>query len=153
MKVKLLMLAISGGLILGACNSATDKIEDNTSNKSKSIGLDDVDGDELPVFAFDTESHDFGQINEGEVATHEFHFTNTGKAPLIITSARGSCGCTVPEYPKTPVAPGESGMIKVSFDSNGRSGRQDKTVTITANTVPNSKILKITSEVIPAPEK
>ena len=149
MKLKLLVLVISGGLAFGSCSNAADKIEEDTSK----VSLDDVDGDELPAFSFDAESHDFGQINEGDVATHEFHFTNTGKAPLVITSARGSCGCTVPEYPKTPVSPGDSGVIKVSFDSNGRSGRQDKTVTITANTVPNSKMLKITSEVIPAPEK
>ncbi|MCC5915764.1 MAG: DUF1573 domain-containing protein [Cryomorphaceae bacterium] len=145
MKKSLLFMSIIGVLSFGACTSAADKIEGNSGN---SAGLDDVDGDKLPEFTFDATSHDFGQIEQGEVVTHDFTFTNTGDAPLVITSARGSCGCTVPDYPKTPVAPGESGVIKVSFDSNGRDGRQDKTVTLTANTVPNSKILKITSEVI-----
>lgn len=146
MKYKLFALAIFGGLIFGGCSNAADKIDESRTDKS--VGLSDVDGDELPEFTFEEDFHDFGNIKEGETATHEFKFTNTGKAPLVITSARGSCGCTVPEYPKTPVAPGESGSIKVSFDSNGRSGRQDKNVTLTANTVPNQKILKITSIVV-----
>ncbi|TVQ76590.1 MAG: DUF1573 domain-containing protein [Flavobacteriales bacterium] len=150
MKRLLFVLAATGGLFFSACDSAADKIGRNDqAGGNASISLDDVDGDALPVFSFDTESHDFGRITEGEIATYDFHFTNTGDAPLVITSARGSCGCTVPEYPRTPLAPGESGKITVSFDSNGRSGRQDKSVTLTANTVPNSKILKITSEVVP----
>lgn len=151
MKYKLFAFAIFGGLMFGSCGGgAADKIDESQSEKN--IGLDDVDGENLPEFTFDEDSHNFGKINEGDVATHDFAFTNTGKAPLVITSARGSCGCTVPEYPKTPIAPGESGKIKVSFDSNGRSGRQDKNVTLTANTVPNQKILKITSEVIKSAE-
>jgi hypothetical protein len=151
MKYKLLTLAIFAGLTFSSCGGgAADRIDESRTDKS--VGLSDVDGENLPEFTFEDDYHNFGQITEGEIATHEFSFTNTGKAPLVITSARGSCGCTVPEYPKTPIAPGESGKIKVSFDSNGRFGRQDKNVTLTANTIPNQKILKITSEVLKAEE-
>jgi hypothetical protein len=149
--MKRLFFVFAAGLALSfsSCESASDKIGKADNENPTSVGLEAVDGDALPIFTFDSEYHDFGKISEGEIVTHEFTFTNTGDAPLVITSARGSCGCTVPEYPRTPLAPGESGKITVSFDSGGRSGRQDKSVTLTANTVPNSKILKITSEVIP----
>ncbi|MFN3951876.1 MAG: DUF1573 domain-containing protein [Thermaurantimonas sp.] len=130
-------------LLLTACDNASSKIR-----KSGSMTTEVVTSDEQPVFKFESEEHDFGIIEEGTVVTHEFVFTNAGKAPLVITSAQGSCGCTVPEYPRDPVMPGKKGVIKVSFDSSNRAGRQDKTVTLTANTIPNTKILKITSEVV-----
>lgn len=155
---------------VSACDSATNKIkndnpapaagqkaqpvqpvqQNNTANQESNGGLslDDVDGDKLPVFSFEEEAHDFGQIPQGDQPSTSFVFTNTGDAPLIITSAKGSCGCTVPKWPTEPIAPGERGQIDVTFDSNGRTGRQMKTVTLTANTVPNTKVLTITSEVI-----
>ncbi|GCD77977.1 hypothetical protein JCM31826_14590 [Thermaurantimonas aggregans] len=136
----LLSLAISTAI---SCDSASSKIK-----KSGTVTTDVVTADDQPVFQFESEEHDFGIIEEGTVVTHEFVFTNAGKAPLVITSAQGSCGCTVPEYPRDPVMPGKKGVIKVSFDSSNRAGRQDKTVTLIANTVPNTKILKITSEVV-----
>jgi hypothetical protein len=103
----------------------------------------------LPVFSFREESFDFGSIAEGESVTHDYSFRNTGKSDLLISSASGSCGCTVPEYPKKAVAPGDDGVIRVTFNSNGKSGMQHKTVTLIANTVPNSKVLTITGEVTP----
>ncbi|MEP2512162.1 MAG: DUF1573 domain-containing protein, partial [Reichenbachiella sp.] len=87
----------------------------------------------LPVFAFSEELHDFGTINEGDEVEHVFEFTNTGDAPLIISSATGSCGCTVPEWPKEPIGVGEKGEIKVKFNSRKKPGIQNKTVTITSN--------------------
>ncbi|HLG33233.1 MAG TPA: DUF1573 domain-containing protein, partial [Bacteroidia bacterium] len=94
-----------------------------------------------------TETHDFGTIVEGEKVSYSFQFTNTGNADLLITNAAGSCGCTVPEYSKEPVPPGKSGVVNVIFDSSGKDGHQDKTVTIVANTIPNSKVIRITGEV------
>ena len=87
-------------------------------------------------FTFEATSHDFGTVKEGDVVEHVFKFTNTGKAPISISNARGSCGCTVPEWPKEPIDPGASNEIKVRFNSKGKSGRQVKPVTITANTWP-----------------
>jgi hypothetical protein len=91
---------------------------------------------------------DFGSIKEGENVEHTFKFTNSGKAPLVITNARGNCGCTVPEWPKTPIVPGASGEIKVVFNSKGKQGKQEKEVIITANTIPNKTKLKITANVV-----
>lgn len=100
---------------------------------------------------FEESEHNFGKIKEGEKVVHNFKFKNTGKEPLIINSAKGSCGCTVPEWPKEPVAPGASGEIKVEFNSKGKSGQQSKSVTIMANTDPNPTHLTIKGEVTPDP--
>ncbi|MFY8008558.1 MAG: DUF1573 domain-containing protein [Flavobacterium sp.] len=96
-----------------------------------------------PAMTFQKEEHDFGTIKQGDKVSTDFQFKNTGEADLIITSARGSCGCTVPDYPKTPIKPGETGNIKVSFDSKGKQGKTSKTVTILCNTQEGNKILKI----------
>ncbi|MEM7109671.1 MAG: DUF1573 domain-containing protein [Bacteroidota bacterium] len=106
----------------------------------------------LPTFEFEEMEYDFGTINEGDVVEHIFKFTNTGDAPLIIQSARGSCGCTVPEYPREPIGIGESGEMLVKFNSKGKPNVQNKTVTITANTWPKTTTLRIKSMVTPAPE-
>ena len=87
---------------------------------------------------FEKDLHDFGEIIQGEKVNTEFKFTNTGKNDLLISDAYGSCGCTVPEWPKEPIAPGQSGVIKVQFNSANRSGLFNKTVTVVANTQPNS---------------
>lgn len=91
--------------------------------------------------------YDFGTIMEGDKATYEYTFTNTGDEPLIISNAKGSCGCTVPQWPKEPIAPGASSAIKVQFDSKGKGkvggNAQSKRVTITANTDPVNTYLTI----------
>ena len=105
---------------------------------------------DFPVIQFDKNNHDFGEIQEGDVAETEFMFTNVGKSDLIISDASGSCGCTVPDYPKNiPIKPGESGKIKVKFDSNNRPGMQRKAVTLITNTLKGKQILNIKSIVIP----
>lgn len=96
---------------------------------------------------FSKMEHDFGKIKQDSENTYEFSFKNTGKNPLIITSAKGSCGCTVPEYPTEPVQPGQSGKIKVKYSPGKQSGDQEKTVTIEANTDPVQTILKIKAKV------
>ncbi|MEQ8469562.1 MAG: DUF1573 domain-containing protein [Marinoscillum sp.] len=101
----------------------------------------------IPSFEFAEESHDFGAIKEGEVVEHVFKFTNTGDAPLIISSATASCGCTVPVWPKEPIPVGGEGKIEVRFDSKKKPGVQNKTVTITANTYPKISRLRIKANV------
>jgi hypothetical protein len=98
-------------------------------------------------FAYTT--YDFGEIVQGEVVKHSFSFTNTGDAPLIISNANASCGCTVPSYPKEPLAPGEKGEIVVQFNSAGKMGPQNKSVSITANTVPSITILILKGTIKP----
>jgi hypothetical protein len=107
-----------------------------------------IDQATVPVMTFERDKWEFGDIIQGEIVEYSFKFTNTGKSPLVITSAKGSCGCTVPEWPKEPIPAGESGYLKVTYDSNGRRDKFDKTVTITANTVPNTNLLYISGNVI-----
>lgn len=99
---------------------------------------------------FKKDVHDFGTIKNGADASYEFEFTNTGKEPLIITDAKGSCGCTVPQWPKEPIMPGKVGKIKVTYDSK-RTGKIDKKVTITSNAKTATKEIFIKGEVL-APE-
>ena len=91
--------------------------------------------------------YDFGTITEGQKVEKKFLFTNSSKTNLQITGVRGSCGCTVAEYPKEPVAPNKTGIIKVSYNSKGKHGKQSKTVTITANTTKGTETLKIYADV------
>ena len=91
--------------------------------------------------------HDFGTIHEREIVEYEFSFTNNGKTPLIINSAIGSCGCTVPSYPHDPLEPGKSGVMKVTFNSAGKSGHQEKSVTIHTNTLRGLHTLFIKAEI------
>lgn len=82
--------------------------------------------------------YEFGTIKQGDKVEHVFKFKNTGTNPLVIRSAKGSCGCTVPEYSKEPLAPGKTGEMKVIFNSAGKMGQQSKPVTIMANTTPET---------------
>ena len=107
-----------------------------------------VDPDKVTQMAFQETSFDFGAVQEGEKVNHTFKFKNTGDKPLIISDARGSSGCTVPQWPKEPIPPGEEGKIKVEFNSKGKSGKQTKFVTLTANTDPAQTKLSVSSEVI-----
>lgn len=105
----------------------------------------------LAEITFDTESHDFGTIEYAGNGTYEFKFKNTGKEPLIISDAKGSCGCTVPTYPKNvPIKPGEIQVIKVTYDTK-RAGNFTKTVTVTSNAKTPTKVLTIKGKVEPAP--
>ena len=92
--------------------------------------------------------YNFGDISEDNVVETVFKFTNTGEADLVISNAKGSCGCTVPDFPKTPIKPGESHKIDVKFDSQNRRGFQNKSVTIISNAQPNIQVLRIKAEIV-----
>ncbi len=96
---------------------------------------------------YDSDRYEFGVVDEGDVVKHVFKFTNTGKEPLVISNAKGSCGCTVPTWPHEPVPPGGTGEIKVEFNTKGKPGNQSKRVTVTANTVPTDTYIEVTGEV------
>lgn len=102
-----------------------------------------------PEMEFEKEVHDFGTLEQGGDASTEFKFTNTGMEPLIISNARGSCGCTVPSWPRQPIKPGESSSIKVRYDSN-RIGPINKSVTITSNAENTpTKVIRIKGNIKP----
>lgn len=98
-------------------------------------------------FKFDKESHDFGKIAHNKPVTHEFTFTNAGSEPIIITEVRPSCGCSVAEFSKTPVKPGEKGQIAIKFDAAAK-GPFTKHFTLRSNTKTPVKTLVIRGEVI-----
>jgi hypothetical protein len=102
----------------------------------------------LPEFEFEETSFDFGTIHSGDTVSHIFKFKNTGDQPLLISEANGSCGCTVPKYNKEPIPGGQNGEITVTFYSSGISGQAAKTITLLANTIPSTKVLTISAEVI-----
>jgi hypothetical protein len=131
-----------------ACNEdASSKIDTSKQKKQTEVSLDQVDTQTDAQMEFEEIEWNFGEINQGESVEYAFNFTNTGSDPLIITSAKGSCGCTVPVWPREPVAPGESGVIDVKFNSKGKKGKQNKRVTLITNMVPSQKVLTVKGQV------
>ena len=138
------IIFLFSSLILISCNeSASSKIKSDNQNKTQVQ-------QSYAEITFDRIFHDFGTIEEGEIAKTVFSFTNTGENDLYIVDAIGSCGCTVPKYPKSiAIKPGESGEIEVNFDSNGRPSLQQKMVKVSANTLSGGEILRIQAFVEP----
>ena len=100
------------------------------------------------IMTFEKDAHDFGSVAEGTMATHEFKFKNTGNQPIVIANVQASCGCTTPDWTKTPVLPGKSGMVKAMYSSAGRPGVFNKTVTVTSNAATPSTVLSIKGTVL-----
>jgi len=157
MKKSTLILCAFAALLTVACNSnsSTDASTGTEEQKlhpeiinNPATANGTTDSTKLPAFEFAESSFDFGTLRTGASVTHEFRFKNSGQGELLITQAKGSCGCTQPEYPKDPIAPGGEGVIKVTFNSTGISGQVAKTVTVLANTIPNTKVLTISGEVV-----
>ena len=139
-----ILIVLSLSLYLIACNeSAASKIKaDNQSNAQAQPSYAEI--------TFDKIFHDFGNVKEGEIAKTIFTFTNTGENDLYIVDARGSCGCTVPKYPKNvAIKPGETGEIEVNFDTTGRPNLQQKMVKVSANTATGGEMLRIQAFVNP----
>ncbi|MDP3930002.1 MAG: DUF1573 domain-containing protein [Bacteroidota bacterium] len=149
--MKYTIVVLSSFLLLVSCgNSSPDKAKGSLVENPMSATNPEADvAAEAPIMTFKENIHNFGNLVDGEVVTYKFKFTNTGKSDLIISSASASCGCTVPSYPKTPIAPGKEGSIDVEFNSSGRVGTFDKNITITANTIPTQVYLVIRGEVKP----
>jgi hypothetical protein len=108
-----------------------------------------TDTNQLARISFEMPEFDFGTVNEGEIVNHTFKFTNSGKVPLTILKARSSCGCTIPEWPEEPIAPGGFGEITAKFDTDGKTSNQVKTITVIANTYPNETRVKLKGMVTP----
>jgi hypothetical protein len=148
--MKKIILPIAVALLVASCGETTEKevISTDVINNPNTANKEAVDESNMPFFEFVEEVKNFGEITQGEVVSTTFRFRNVGKKDLIISSAKGSCGCTVPAWPKEPIKPGAEGQIDVKFDSNGKQGMQNKTITLVANTIPNTKVIAIKGTVL-----
>ncbi|MGD0710873.1 MAG: DUF1573 domain-containing protein [Bacteroidales bacterium] len=130
-------------LLAVSCNNGSQSNIPGDVVKNPNTADGNGDTSNLPRFKFTEEQHDFGKIIQGEKVSYSFKFKNIGKSDLVITDAHGSCGCTIADYPKTPIPANGEGTIDVKFNSEGKKGFQSKTVTLIANTQPNTKVLSI----------
>lgn len=122
-----IILATFAVMALASCGGS------GTNNTVPADSTDSIDTTLYPVIEFDTALFDFGKILQGEQVGTVFTFKNTGEADLLIRKVETSCGCTVPEYDRSPVKPGETGTIRVRFDSDGKEGAQYKTIKVFSN--------------------
>lgn len=138
-----------------ACNQPTSNntpekgqlSTDLVQNPHSANGTDKNVLAKMPTIDFVDTMHDFGTVHEGEILQYDFKFKNNGPSPLIIGSAAGSCGCTVADYPHEPVRPGQEGVMKVKFNSSGKTGYQEKSVTISSNATRSIRLLLIKAQV------
>lgn len=135
-----------------------DKTQEKSLTKSNAdkAKFDPISEDKLSkpsgpktTMTFNEYEHDFGSIAQNSEHKYVYSFTNTGKEPLVISNAKGSCGCTVPRWPKEPIAPGGTGEIEIIYKPGKQKNKQSKTITITANTEPTNTLLKVKANVIP----
>lgn len=145
-----LMLFLSHGVLLVGCQNNSDNGKLDATDVEFPVTADSKsDAKVMPIMEFDKKMHDFGNIKAGEKVSYSFRFVNRGRRNLIIQNASGSCGCTVPDFPKQPIPPGREGFIRVLFNSEGKNGVQEKQVTVLANTLPNTNEIRIKANIIP----
>ena len=146
MKKSILLVAILSAFAFSSCkDNAAEKVNDENVATAEAR---DAETGKFPAITFEEEVYDFGTIDQGTNVEHVFKFKNTGEAPLLIVNAKSSCGCTVPEYTKEPIAPGAEGQLLVKFNGSGQN-QVSKTVTITTNTKAGVETLTIKAFVNP----
>lgn len=153
-KITLLFVFVITTSFYTACKNesgAVAKINKENLDNAKSRDIEMKK--EIAFLSLDKITHDFGTVNEGDIVETSYLVTNSGKTDLVITKAKASCGCTVPTWPKTPIKPGETGEVKVKFDTKGKPNRQQKTITLTTNTESGKQELILKGSVIPKTKK
>jgi len=155
MFIKQSRLYFSAVILVGFLSFVVSGCDKSPAESAKNAKLQNqvIPDSEKPVLKFKEPGFKFGKANEGEEVTHQFAFINEGKSDLLISYASASCGCTVPEWPKEPIAPGETGVIKATFNTDGKPGHQNKKIVITANTKPELTEVFLEGEVIPKQQK
>lgn len=144
--IVVLVVMVMAGLFSGCNNSGKEKLpSDIVNNPNSATGKKQT---KEPAISFEKSSHDFGKVIEGEVVSYHFKFENSGTGDLHISNVSTSCGCTVTNYPKGVIKPGEKGSLEVTFDSDKRRGVQHKSVTVSTNAQPAETTLKIKAKVI-----
>ena len=153
--VSMIPVLLSAFVLLNGCQSSS-KEGGQTANDQQSNGsvntevIKNPEGEEaaFPEISFEKSEHDFGKVTKGEKVAHSFKFSNEGNAPLVISNANPSCGCTVPNIPEKPIQPGESAFIDVVFDSEGRDGKFNKSITVMANNQGEPRKLYIKGSIV-----
>lgn len=144
MKKSIALMALAAMALASCSKDSALKIDDATAKKAE---LAHLESGKIPVAKFDNLTHDFGTIEEGIKVEHTYVVTNIGTGDLIISNAKPSCGCTVPNWTKDPIKPGEKGEVKVIFDSSHKSGNVEKTVALTLNTETGTETLNFKANV------
>lgn len=153
MKIRhILFAAVYSSILLISCGDDKQKkskgLDTSLINNPRTADVpEEVATKGLATMDFADTAYDFGKMHEGESASYEFKFTNNGKAPLLISNAAGSCGCTVPDYPHEPIEPGKSATVNVKFNSTGKTGMQHKSVNIFTNSNKGTHVLNISADV------
>lgn len=145
-----LAIVLSLILAINACKSNKTNEINTPGSDSSQTSANPVDSSLFAAIQFTESEFSFGDATQGQVLTHTFTFTNTGKNSLLIQNAVASCGCTVPQWPKEAIAPGDTGKIMVEFNSKNMVGQVKKTVTVTANTLPPTTQVSFTANILEA---
>ncbi len=147
-----MFVPLTGILLLLACNNKSTVDENAATTEEISIPSTEVsatvDSTSAPIMTFESSTYEFEKIISGQKVSYSFKFKNTGTTPLIISNAQATCGCTVPEYPRSPVPPGAEGSINVVYDSAGQTGMQAKIITLTSNAYPTTTQLVLKGQVM-----
>jgi len=144
--MKKLFIVLVIGIILAACQTADKKPVAPVTQEQKDIAIIDS-ANFTSIEWLDSTYKDLGKIKEGEKVQVAFHFKNTGTKNLIIADVTAGCGCTIPEKPERPYAPGEEGTIKATFDSSDKNGEVNKQIYVKANTNPGDITLNFRAEI------
>ena len=146
-RTSLILLLVATAMLTASCggNGNSDVDTSVINNPNTASGLDK--DAKIPIIKFDKMQHDFGRLSKGEMVSYSFKFTNTGNANLLVKECTATCGCTVADFPKNEIKPGEEGFITVSFNSANKHGQQIQTVTVGTNAQPSRYILKIIAQV------
>ena len=132
--------------LLFSCGQKKEQTTTDMVNIPASAGSG-VDKSELPDMKFEEEVFDFGTITQGEKVLHDFKFKNVGNKNLVIANASADCGCTVAEVPKDAIPSGGGNVIRVTFDSEGKTGIINKTITVVTNCIPNKRVVNIKANI------
>ena len=149
-KTIILVAIIATSMVFISCgksNNASSKINKENLESAKTRDVAIKNG--AASITFEKKEYDFGTVTEGEIIETTFKLTNSGTTDLVITDAQVTCGCTVPVWPKDPIKPGATEEIQVRFNTNGKSNRQQKNITLITNTASGREILTLKGMVTP----
>ncbi len=148
--MRIITLSFLAVLFLSSCDKFKAPTSQNTQEGSMNAAVASMP---KTTISFEADTYDFGKIKEGTIVEHTYKVKNTGSEPLVISNCRASCGCTIPVWPKDPVAPGATANIEVKFNSSHKGGDVSKAVTVTANTEPEQNFITIKGFVEAEPAK